>query len=133
MRESELKNSSKTLKSLKTGIWYRYLAITSLDFNIFKNGFRIWIPHDISKKIMYHIYFLQDTTQENTPNFQIINQIKVYSIHVIIWNRTWPSLNGGSLEIIIVYLTSLKNRHVFGHFIKWVKIRQGKPLLHVEQ
>ena len=40
--ESELKkNSSKTLKSLKTGIKYRYLARTSLDFNILKNGFRI--------------------------------------------------------------------------------------------
>ena len=76
LKESELKNSSKTL----TGIWYRYLAITSLDFSVFKNGFRIWIPHDISKKIMYHIYFLQDTTQENTPNFQIINQIKVYTL-----------------------------------------------------
>jgi len=39
-------------------------------------------------------------------------------IHVIIGNRAWPSLNGGSLEIIIVYLTSLKNRHVLGHFIR---------------
>ena len=26
-----------------------YLAITSLDFNIFKNGFLIWIQHEISK------------------------------------------------------------------------------------
>ena len=33
-------------------------------------------------------------------------------IHVIIGIRAWPFLNGGSLEIIIVYLTSLKNRHV---------------------
>ena len=29
-----------------------------------------------------------------------------------IGNRSWPSLNVGSLEISIVYLTSLKDRHV---------------------
>ena len=39
-------------------------------------------------------------------------------IHGTIGNRSWPSLNGGSLEIIIVYLTSLKNRHVLEHFIE---------------
>ena len=37
-----------------------------------------------------------------------------------IGNRAWPSLNGGSLEIIIVYLTSLKIT-CWRHFIKLVK------------
>ncbi len=39
-------------------------------------------------------------------------------IHVIIGNRAWPSLNRGSLEIIIMYLMRLKNMHVLGHYIK---------------
>ena len=39
-------------------------------------------------------------------------------IHVTIGNRAWPSLNRGSFEIIIMYLTGLKNRHVLGNFIK---------------
>ena len=43
---------------------------------------------------------LQD---RKTSNHQSDN-----GIHVIIGNRAWPSLNGGSLKIIIVYLTSLK-------------------------
>ena len=37
-----------------------------------------------------------------------------------IGNRAWPSLNGGSLEIIILYLTSLKIT-CLRHFIKLVK------------
>jgi len=49
---------------------------------------------------------------------ELLNHQSDKGIHVIIGNRAWPPLNGGSLEIIIVYLTSLKNRHVLGHFIK---------------
>ena len=37
-----------------------------------------------------------------------------------IGNRAWPSLNGGTLEIIIMYLTSLKIT-CLRHFIKLVK------------
>ena len=34
-------------------------------------------------------------------------------IRVTIGNQAWPSLNGGSLEVIIVYLTSLKHIDMF--------------------
>ena len=63
------------------------------------------------------------TRQENTS----IQSDK--DIHGTIGNRAWSSLNGRSHRAF----DELKNRHVLGHFIKCDKIRQGKPLLHVEQ
>ena len=133
------------------------MALTSLDLNIFKNCFRIWIQHKIYKRF-FEIFFLQYKIVNSQPFGRILfffyynifinlkrsdlrwadswflkkvtNQLPLMSsihlqdrktsnhqsdkdIHVIIGNRAWPSLNEGSLEIIIVYLTSLKNRNVW--------------------
>jgi len=63
----------------------------------------------ISSHLPFMEWHVQHTfrRKENTGIFKS----SIRYTHITIGNRAWPSLNGGSLEIIIVYLTTLKIRH----------------------
>ena len=84
----------------------------------------------ISSDLPFMEWHFQHTfrRQENAGIFKSSIDI---SIHVTIGNRAWPSLNGRSLEIIIMCLTSLKNRHLWGSSNNELKF--DKALLHGEQ